>query len=122
MKRSFWFRRIAGFILIAVAAILLFSFIVMSLWNNILTAVISVPAITFGQALGILVLSKILFGGFRGGGGWRGRGGRWGQEMKDKWQKMTPEEQEKFKYEWRSRCSRWGKPSNAAPGQESTEI
>ena len=105
MKRSFWFRRIFFFILLAFTAILLLSFVVMSIWNGVLTAVLNVPVITFGQALGILVLSKILFGGFRGGWG-RGRS-RWGREMKEKWQKMTPEEQQKFKQEWRSRCTQW---------------
>lgn len=111
MKGSFWFRKIAGFILIGAAAILLFSFVVMSLWNNVLATVVAVKTITFWQALGILILSKILFGGFRGGGGWRGRGGQWNWQMKEKWQTMTPEERERFKQEWRNRCNRWGKPS-----------
>ncbi len=110
MKRSFWARKVAGIILIAAAAIFLFTFIVMTLWNNILTSVLSVHAIDFWQALGILVLSKILFGGFRGGG-WRGRGRYWNSEMRGKWQSMTPEEKEKFKQDWRSRCNRYA-PSN----------
>lgn len=106
MKRKFWFRKIAGFIIIAALVITLFGFIVMSLWNQVLTAVLPVPAITFGQALGIFVLAKILFGGFRGG--WGGGRHAWGQKMKEKWQHMTPEEQEKFKEQWRNKCSRWG--------------
>ncbi len=112
MKRSFWMRKIAGFILIAAAAILFFTFIVMTLWNSILTPVIGVHNIDFGQALGILVLSKILFGGFRGGG-WRGRGRYWNSEMRNKWQTMTAEEKEKFKQEWRNRCNRNSTSSNA---------
>jgi hypothetical protein len=105
MKRTFWIRKVAGVILIAAAAILLLTFIVMTLWNNILTPVLNVHSIDFGQALGILILSKILFGGFRGGG-WRGRGKYWSSEMRDKWQNMTPEEKEKFKQEWSKRCNR----------------
>ncbi|WP_018610905.1 hypothetical protein [Segetibacter koreensis] len=105
MKQSFWIKKLAGFILMAAVAILLFTFIVMTLWNNILTPVIGVRVITFGQAVGILVLSRILFGGFRGGG-WRGRGKYWNSEMRNKWQSMTPEEKEKFTHEWKSRCSR----------------
>lgn len=93
--------------LIAAAAILLFTFIVMNLWNSILTPVLGVHVINFGQALGILILSKILFGGFKGGGdGWRGRRGPWNSQMREKWQSMSAEEREKFKNEWRSRCSR----------------
>jgi len=111
MKRSFWMRKVAGFILLAAVAILFFGYIVMTLWNNILTPVVGVRVIDFGQALGIFVLSKILFGGFRGGG-WRGGGRYWNSEMRNKWQNMTPEEQEKFKQQWRNRCGRHFAPSN----------
>ena len=64
--------------------------------------------INFWQALGILVLSKILFGGFHRG--WRRRHyndrqfSHWRREMLVKWKTMTPEEREKFKQEWRNRC------------------
>ena len=61
-------RRIMMFILIGAIAILVFGGVVMLLWNNILAQVTSVQPITFVQALGILVLSKILFGGFRARG------------------------------------------------------
>ncbi len=111
MKRSFWIRKAAGFIAMAVAAILLFTLIVMTLWNSILAPVLGVRVIDFGQDLGILVLSKILFGGFQGGG-WRGGGRYWNSEMRNKWQSMTPEEKEKFKQEWRNCCSRGHTPSN----------
>lgn len=59
----------------------------------------------------ILLLSKILFGWGRGG--WKGRGhchdgkgGRWREHMKAKWEKMTPEERGKFKGSWGKYC-RW---------------
>jgi hypothetical protein len=81
----------------------------MSLWNAILPAVIHVGVITFWQALGILLLSKILFGGFHGGG-WRGGRERWKHGMKEKWTNMTPEEREKFKNDWSSRCAKWKRP------------
>ena len=115
MKKTFWIRKVAGFILMGAVAILFITFIVMTLWNNILTQVLGVQIIDFGQALGILVLSKILFGGFRGGG-WRGRGRYWNTEMRNKWQSMTPEEKEKFKQEWRTRCNR----NNTSPYTDNT--
>ncbi len=93
-----------------IAAILLFGTIVMLLWNAILPAVIGVKAITFLQALGILLLSKILFGGFGRRGGWHGgRHSAWKEKMQEKLASMTPEEKEKFKAEWRNRCGsrRW---------------
>jgi len=108
MKSRFRERKIFGFILIGIAAFSLFSFIVMGLWNAVLVPVIHVSAVSFWQAAGILLLSKILFSGFKGGGPFgRGRH-QWNQEMKEKWQRMTPEEREKMKQEWRQRCSRWG--------------
>ena len=93
---------------LVIIAILVFATIVMALWNAILPGVIGVKAISFPQALGILLLSKILFGGFRGGGGWAAhRRGRW-MEMQQKMAAMTPEEREKFKSEWKNRCGqRW---------------
>ena len=102
-----------------IAAILLFGTIVMLLWNAILPAVIGVKAITFLQALGILLLSKILFGGFGRRGGWRGgRDNAWRNKMREKWINMTPEEKEKFKAEWRNRCGRrrWNMHEESSPG------
>jgi hypothetical protein len=41
----------------------------MSLWNCLLPEILGVKSITFWQAMGILILSKILFGGFHFGKG-----------------------------------------------------
>jgi hypothetical protein len=81
------------------AAIAAVGVIVMLLWNAIVPALFTqVPAISYLQALGLLVLCRILFGGLRGHGGWRGRmhGHRLGAERWAKWQAMTPEEREQF--------------------------
>jgi hypothetical protein len=56
-------------------------------------------AITFGQAIGLLVLSKILFGR---GGPWRGL--QWRRRMWERWDQMTPEEREQFRAGMRGRC------------------
>jgi len=119
MKRRSRAARISFFIFLGLLAILLFGEVVMLLWNNVLAAVTNVHTITFLQALGLLVLSKILFGGFRGGG-WGHRRGYWKQRMQQKWSNMTPEEREKFKQEWEKRCGGWGYKnwtSNAATTQ-----
>jgi hypothetical protein len=106
MRRRIWEVPLIPFFILAVIALL--SFIVMSLWNIVLSPVLHVGIINFWEALGILVLSKILFGGFPAG--WRGRHGypnHFGygrKEMYEKWQKKTPEEREKFKQEWKDRC------------------
>lgn len=112
MKRRFRFGKAVMILVFGTAFVVLFTFIVMSLWNAVLPAVLGVKAITFWQALGILVLSKILFGGF---GGWHHKKehfkNRMRQRMMEKWENMSPEEREKFKQQWKNRCRpSWGSP------------
>jgi hypothetical protein len=124
MRQVFWAKKIVAGIVFVFAFIVGLSFAVMALWNNILVPVLHVSIIGFWQALGIFGLAKILFGGFPGGGGWGGRGRHgWKQNMgamKEKWMNMTPEEREKFKHEWRGRCSKWGRPQ-ATENNSATE-
>lgn len=93
MKRLWIFRGIKILTLAAVALALL-GYVVMTLWNAVLPAVTGLHAINFVQALGLLVLSRILFGGLRG---WGRRGGHWRARMQARWQQMTPEERERFR-------------------------
>ena len=88
------------FVIVLVAATA-FSFIVMSLWNWLMPAIFGLHAISFWQALGILVLSKVLFNGFRGG---RGCGRHWRGRMAERWEHMTPEERQKFQEGIRGGC------------------
>jgi hypothetical protein len=120
MKRMYGKRKFFMIIPIVIIAILVFGAIVMGLWNAILVSVLGVKAITFVQALGILVLSKILFGGFKGRGGCHGGPPMWRERMQEKWATMTPEEREKFKAEWKNRCGgRWGMHDATPPETES---
>lgn len=105
--KQFWIKKIIGFAVCFVAIAAALTWVVMSLWNGILVEVLSVKTITFWQAGGILVLSKILFGGFKGKGG--GPGGHWNKEMRSKWKTMTPEEKDAFREEWRNKCRTWGR-------------
>ena len=100
MKRSFWGKRILFLIPIGVLAIVVFGGIVMLLWNNVLAVVLNISTISFVQALGILLLSKILFSSFGGGAPYR-RHSYWKQRMQEKWSAMTPEERDKFKEQWK---------------------
>jgi hypothetical protein len=88
------------FVLVLIAAI---TGAIMFLWNNVLTVVLHISTVTFWQALGIFVLSKILFGGFRGAQWGRHQ---WKKKMMQRWDGMTPEEKEKFRGEWEKRCGR----------------
>jgi hypothetical protein len=100
-----WIKRglIVG--MIAVVAAGVFGLLVMGLWNWLAPEVFGLHAITFWQALGILILSKILFGGFRGRPGFSGH---WKHRLSERWQQMTPEEREKFREGLFSRCGRSG--------------
>lgn len=87
--------------------------IVMKLWNWLLPVRFEGPQITFWQALGLLALCRILFGGF----GFRGPGrSRFRQRMEERWERMTPEERERFRQGLSGRCG--FDPS----GSESPEI
>ena len=81
--------------------------IVQLLWNWLLPPLLDVPRVTFWQALGLLTLSRILFGGMGG----RGGGPRWGrsrmrERLIERWEKMTPEEREQARRHWRRRWER----------------
>ncbi len=89
--------------LFGILAVTVVTFVVMSLWNALMPGIFAVRTISFWQALGLLVLSKILFGGFRPRGG---GGPRWRRRMMERWEQMTPEEREKFKQGMRGGCGR----------------
>lgn len=109
MKTSHCTKRLI-FAPFAIAGLIaLLSTAVMLLWNNILPAVLNVHTINFWQAMGIFVLSKILFG-FKPRPG--GASMLWAHKMKKKFQKMTPEEKEKFKAEMQHRFASWKIHSN----------
>jgi hypothetical protein len=99
---------------LAILAMLAFTYIggqlVLRLWNWLLPPLFGFREITFWQALGILLLCRILFGGL---GGWRGsqrsntRGrvaDRLADRLADRWDAMTPEERERFRQRIRERC------------------
>ena len=89
-------RRVLKFVLFAALFTLfiaVLSFVVMRLWNWLLPALFGWRLISYWQAMGILILSKILFG-------FRGRPGRHcypRRRMMERWEQMTPEEREKFR-------------------------
>ena len=115
MKRHRILRGLKILLVVALAATV-FTFVVMELWNRLMPVIFNLHAISFWQALGLLVLSKILFGGFHGRPGF---GGHWRQRMMERWEQMTPEEREKFRAGMRRGCGPFGSspapPAAAAP-------
>src|SRR6266851_781456 len=82
---------------------------VMLLWNWLAPTLFGLRLITFWQAIGLLALCRILFGGFGlGGGGHRNSRrrmeGRIRERMAERWEQMTSEEREKFRQGMGSGC------------------
>ncbi len=102
---------------LAILGILLFiaigGEIVMQLWNWLLPPLFGWRLITFWQALGILALCRILFGGFGRHGFQRSNFRR---RMAERWSHMTPEERERFRQGMRGRCG-FGPSTSESQGQ-----
>lgn len=100
-----------GLIAVGIGAVLgLAGVVVMSLWNWLIPALFGGPVLHFWQALGLLVLTRILVGRVgRGPGhwGWRGR-------MRQDWQRMTPEDRATLR---ETVLRRWG-GDRSVPGGE----
>ena len=121
------------FPLIPIAAVAVFSLVVMLLWNAIVPGITGWAALTYWKAMGLLVLSKILFSGFpcrRGGHGgppwaqgrhagmrmawWRNLSEEEREQWKERrkewqatWAAMAPEDRAKLKETWKARCGGW---------------
>ena len=80
--------------------------VVMFLWNAVMPGVSGVLSLNFWQAMGLLVLSRILFGGFRFGGHNGHRPPFMHPTIRNKFMDMNDEEREQFKNQWKERCSR----------------
>ncbi|HEY2627859.1 MAG TPA: hypothetical protein VGI57_01970 [Usitatibacter sp.] len=104
MRRMHWIGKVFIGVLLGAAVLLGVSYLVMWLWNWLVPPVIGWKTIDFLQAMGLLVLTRLLVG-FRGFGGWHGHHrGHWRDRMKERWANMTPEEREKFRDGMRGRC------------------
>lgn len=91
-------------ILFILAVLFLIGHVIVFLWNEILVDVTGVKPIHFWQAVGLFVLSRILFGGFRmNRGGFKKRmRGRW----KERWSRMSDDERAEMKARWKERCGK----------------
>ena len=98
---------------VAILALALFiaagGMVVRELWNWLLPPLFGLRTVTFWQALGILALSRILFGGF----GFHGNSGSRGRKAK-RWEGMSAEERERFRQGIGERC---GLGASASEGQ-----
>lgn len=106
------------FPLFAIVAALLLGAAVMFLWNGIVPGLTGWSTLTFPKAIGILLLCRILFGGFRGHGsrcghgphGWEHRA-----EWRKKWAGMTEEQRAELRDRWKHRCGTWAQGPSSPP-------
>jgi hypothetical protein len=93
-----WALRVAAMIVLAVAVA---GLVVMGLWNWLAPDLFGWHTLSFPQAVGLLVLCRLLIGGLRGRSGghmfWRAR-------LAERLERMTPEEREKFRAGLHARC------------------
>jgi len=104
-----WYYKIPLFAALGVLAVIGLGYLVMFLWNLLIPELFNGPVITFWQAVGLFVLSKILLHAFGYGRyhsyHWnRGRYHYWKARMEEKMSSMTPEEKEKFREKWSRYC------------------
>jgi len=109
MKRGFWFLRAIKFVIFLALFLLIGGCITMSLWNWLIPELFNGPVITFWQTIGLLLLSKILFGGFgKGFCGGRGRrdkwSGRWGNDWNNRCGMSKEEWKERMKEKWKGKA------------------
>jgi len=98
VRRLMWIAPVA---LTALAAfVVVGGEVVRLLWNWLAPELFGWREVTFWEALGLLALCRILFGGHFGP--------RWGSRFRDRvgrrWQQMTPEERERFRQGMAGRC------------------
>src|SRR5579864_242501 len=95
--------RVFRILAFGMVAVTVFGFVLMSLWNWLIPSLTGWHTLGFVQALGLLVLCRILFGGF---GRWRHAG--------PGWSRLSSEERERFRAQFRDRCG-WRGASHDQP-------
>lgn len=92
-RRFFYFGR---FVVLGLAGLILFTFVIMWLWNWLVPELFNGPLLTYWQTLGILILSKILFSGVGKGHhprypAYPGHPHDYPHKFRDKWRKKFEE-------------------------------
>ena len=113
--RRHWIARGFAIALIITLFVAGFGSAVMHLWNALMPTLFGLAAVSFWQAVGLLALSWLLFGSWRGLPRWRHRG-HWAARGG---MPMTVEQERQFREGLRSRCGRReSTPDTAGPAQQ----
>jgi hypothetical protein len=98
-------KRFLFFFPMMILGVSLLGLLVMLLWNWLMPVIFALPTITFTQALGLFVLSKILFSSFNFGKRHRPTPFN-NPAFKEKMMNMSDEERQAFKEQWKQRCGK----------------
>ncbi len=107
--KLWWIGMAAKIAALVVLAAAVFGYVVMALWNALIPDLFHGPVITYWQAIGLIILSHILFrgGSHAGHSHRRWHANRWKSHFEKRYAAMTPEEKEKFRERWERRCGPW---------------
>ena len=117
MKTISYHRRKFFFIPLVLAAIVLFVLVTMLLWNALLPALFNFSEITFWQAAGLLILTRLFFGGIHPR--WNRHSSHMDYELRNKIVQMSPEERKEFFRKMHYNREVWRR--GAQPGNETAK-
>jgi hypothetical protein len=115
--RNFKLEWIVKAVLLGILFVVVIGFGTMWLWNTLAVGIFGLPVLTFWQTLGLMLLGRLLTGGFgkRGGGGWQ----RGKMMLKERWRNMDDTERNEFMRNWGKHHPR--NRRNAAPNSQDEE-
>jgi hypothetical protein len=109
MMNKKWIGIAIGFLVLMPIFFVAFGEAVLHLWNWLMPTLFGLRTINFWQAIGLLLLSWLLFGRGLRGGHWRHHG------MRRRWERMSPEERERFRQGMQHRCAPFSSVAPADP-------
>jgi hypothetical protein len=97
--------RVRRFLFLGLLFIAAMGYLTMTLWNWLIPALFNGPEIYFAQALGLMLLGRLLVGGWgKGHGGCNHEPNSWKARMQAKFTGISEEEKEAFKKRF---CDKW---------------
>lgn len=93
-SKKHWIVKGTLFLIVGAAAAFAFTFVTMNLWNWLMPDLFGLKLLSFWQTLGLLALTWLFFGRFRGLG--HGRHHHMKHRLAERWMRMSPEERKKF--------------------------